>query len=140
MISEKIVMGFGTFDVLHPGHLFYLKALKKLADKLIVVIARDQNVEKIKGKLPHFNEQERFQAVEALGIADQVVLGHESDFYEVIRQFKPSILGFGYDQHVNSERLKTHFPTLKMIRIADYHPEKYKSSLIKKGLQASKMS
>ena len=56
-------MGFGTFDVLHPGHLFYLEELGRLGDKLIIVIARDKNVARIKGNPPHFNETERLQTV-----------------------------------------------------------------------------
>lgn len=127
-------MGFGTFDGFHPGHLFYLKELKKLGNQLIIVIARDQNVERIKGAAPLFDETQRLKKVKEAGIADKVVLGHASDFYEVIRTFKPDILGFGYDQRVNEESLKTAFPHLKMVRLGSFHPEKYKSSLIKQQL------
>ena len=45
------VMCFGTFDKLHPGHRYYLSESKKQGDYLIVVVARDQNVLKIKNKL-----------------------------------------------------------------------------------------
>lgn len=124
-------MGFGTFDLLHPGHLFYLKELKKLGDRLIVVIARDQNVERIKGKKPFHNEQERLKAVKNTGLPDEVVLGHPTDFYEVIRHHHPQILGFGYDQQVNLETLRKHFPEIKFIRLKSHYPEKFKSSLIK---------
>jgi len=44
------VLAFGTFDILHPGHEFYLKEAKKHGDILDVVVARDSTVEKIKGK------------------------------------------------------------------------------------------
>ena len=43
------VMAFGTFDVLHPGHHFYLEQARKLGDNLVVVVARDANVKKLKG-------------------------------------------------------------------------------------------
>ncbi|HEY4500387.1 MAG TPA: adenylyltransferase/cytidyltransferase family protein, partial [Candidatus Paceibacterota bacterium] len=46
----KRVMVFGTFDILHPGHLYFLRAAKKLGDYLIVSLARDVNVRKIKGR------------------------------------------------------------------------------------------
>ena len=42
----KTVMTFGTFDLAHPGHIFYLNEAKKLGDKLITVIARDANLKK----------------------------------------------------------------------------------------------
>lgn len=44
----KIVMAFGTFDVFHPGHEYYLTQAKKYGDILIVVVARDKTVEKVK--------------------------------------------------------------------------------------------
>ena len=46
------VMAFGTFDLLHPGHLSYLNKSKKLGSKLIVVVARDANTLKVKGFKP----------------------------------------------------------------------------------------
>ncbi len=44
------VMCFGTFDILHPGHLYFLRECEKYGDELIVVIARDATVEKVKEK------------------------------------------------------------------------------------------
>jgi len=129
--SRRLVMGFGTFDVLHPGHLFYLNELKKLGDELIVVIARDSNVERIKGRLPHLDEEARRQAVLKSGVPDQVVLGDKKDFYKVVHDFKPSVLGFGYDQQADLDALKKLFPEIEMIRLGGHHPHKYKSSLIK---------
>jgi FAD synthetase len=131
--SRRLVMGFGTFDALHPGHLFYLNELKKLGDELVVVIARDSNVEKIKGKLPHLDEEIRRRAVLDTGVPDEVVLGDEKDFYKVLRDFKPSILGFGYDQKADIEALKKLFPKIEMVRLEAHHPHKYKSSLIREG-------
>jgi FAD synthetase len=129
--SRRLVMGFGTFDVLHPGHLFYLNELKKLGDELVVVIARDSNVEKIKGRLPHHDEIARRQAILDTGVPDTVVLGDEKDFYKVVRDFKPSVLGFGYDQRADLDALKMLFPKIEMVRLGAHHPYKYKSSLIK---------
>lgn len=127
-------MGFGTFDAVHPGHLFYLSQLKKLGDELIVVIARDANVERIKGKRPHFEEKERLRAVAATGLADRVILGHETDFMKVLHAHKPHVVGFGYDQRVDMISLKVQFPNVEMVRLEAYEPHKYKSSLIKAKL------
>ncbi len=127
-------MGFGTFDAVHPGHVFYLNELKKLGDELVVVIARDDNVEKIKGKRPHFTEEERRKAILETGVPDQVVLGHASDFHQVLHDHAPDVLGFGYDQRVNLDELKLKFPKIEMVRLESHHPEKYKSSIIKAKL------
>lgn len=133
-MSEKKVMGFGTFDALHPGHLFYLKQLRSLGDELIVVIARDSSVERIKGKAPHFDERARLKAVQAAGIADIVVLGNEDDFFRVVREHDPDVLGFGYDQRVDTEEIRRHFPRAEVLRIAPHKPERFKSSIIKQQL------
>ncbi len=127
-------MGFGTFDAVHPGHLFYLNELKKLGDELLIVIARDANVEQIKGKRPHFSEEERKQAIIDTSLPNRVILGHEDDFFKVLRDHKPHILGFGYDQRVDLDELKTQFPHIKMVRLESHEPHRYKSSLIKAEL------
>lgn len=127
---RRLVMGFGTFDAVHPGHLFYLSELKKLGDELLIVIARDSNVERIKGKKPHFNEDERLKSILETGLPDRVILGYETDFMKVLRDHQPQVLGFGYDQRVDIEGLKAQFPRIEMIRLKAYEPHKYKSSLI----------
>lgn len=55
----KKVMAFGTFDLFHPGHVFYLSEAERYGDDLIVVIARDNRVEKLKGRRPKDDEQTR---------------------------------------------------------------------------------
>lgn len=127
-------MGFGTFDAVHPGHRFYLQQLKALGDELFIVIARDDNVTRIKGNAPHFNEEERKRAVEDFGIADQVLLGDAKDFFKVLRDHKPDVLGFGYDQRVKIEEIQTAFPEIEIVRLQAHKPELYKSSIIKAKL------
>jgi len=132
--ERHLVMGFGTFDAIHPGHLFYLNELKKLGDELLIVIARDVNVERMKGKRAHHNEDDRLQAVIETGLADRVILGDKKDFLKVIRGHKPDVLGFGYDQQVNIDELKAQFPHTEMVRLKSHEPHKYRSSLIKAEL------
>jgi len=125
-------MGFGTFDGFHPGHDFYLKTLKSWGDELVIIIARDQNVERIKGRLPLHSERERKQRVERCQWVNQAILGHPTDFYHVIRTHEPTVLGLGYDQRANEAELKTLFPSLEIRRVESFRPEIYKSSLMKK--------
>jgi FAD synthetase len=47
-MSYKKVMTFGTFDLFHPGHVYYLSEAESLGDELIVIIARDERVTKLK--------------------------------------------------------------------------------------------
>ena len=126
----KKVIGFGTFDGLHPGHLSYLKQLKKLGDKVRIVVARDINVHKIKSRPTRNNEKIRIAEIEKTGIVDDVVLGDENDFYKCIRDFNPDIIGLGYDQRADIGELTKRFPDIRIVRLKAFKPEKHKSSLI----------
>lgn len=124
------VMGFGTFDGLHPGHLFFIDQLKALGDELVLVVARDVNVQKIKGKTPKWKEDERLQALRRVKGVNEAILGNEHDFYQCIRDHKPNVIGLGYDQRADLERLQQEFPDIELVRLEAYEPEKYKSSLL----------
>ncbi|PIZ72826.1 FAD synthase [Candidatus Peregrinibacteria bacterium CG_4_10_14_0_2_um_filter_43_11] len=130
LIATERVMGFGTFDGLHPGHLDFLKQLKLLGKETIVVIARDENVKKIKGKKPQFSEKERADAVQKTGLADRVLLGHLHDFYECLITYNPTIIGLGYDQKADKEAIFERLPHVKIARLKPFQPQRYKSSLL----------
>jgi FAD synthetase len=70
----KLVLTFGTFDYLHPGHKFYLRQAKKKGDYLVTVIARDLNVLQQKGECPDRNEEQRLEMLWKTKIPDLVVL------------------------------------------------------------------
>lgn len=133
--SPKIVMAFGTFDLFHAGHENYLKQAKELGDYLIVVIARDQTVKKIKSHPSHQNERERLKAVKKSGIANKVILGYKGDKHKVLKKFRPDIIALGYDQFVFTQRIEKTLIDLKLNatihRLTPYFPQVYKSSLIK---------
>jgi len=134
-ISNKKVMVFGTFDVFHLGHEFFLKQAKKLGDYLIVVIARDKTVKKVKGEYPQQKEKERMQTIKNSGYTDKAILGEIDDKYKIIRKFKPDIIALGYDQFVFTYKLNKMIIDEKMdteiIRLESYEPNVYKSSFIK---------
>ncbi len=123
------VIAFGTFDLLHPGHLNYLYQAKRLGNFLIVIIARDVNVKKNKKKLPIQNEIQRKINIEKLEIANKVVLGNINDKYNVIKKYKPDIIALGYDQKADIKKLKKF--KAKIIRLKPYKSEIYKSSKLK---------
>ena len=128
-------MCFGSFDVLHPGHLYFLKEAKRLGDKLVVVVAKDSTILKVKGKAPKYTERERLEHVRELPFVDKVVLGYEADPYEIIEEINPDIIALGYDQNSYSEDLPSEMKLRKLapkiMRLRPYKEHIYKSSKIK---------
>lgn len=88
-------------------------------------------MEKIKGKKPHFNENERREALRKTGLADHVLLGNEDHFYQCLIDHRPSVIGLGYDQHADLDYLTEHFPMIKVVRLEATKPHVFKSSLLK---------
>lgn len=126
-------MTFGTFDLLHPGHIFYLEGAKKLWDYLITIVARDKTVEVLKWKKPRESERVRMTKLQKSGVPHEVILWSLSDHYDVIVQKKPDVLCFWYDQRsFNGEKLnkylKEHKLAPEIIILEAFEPEKWKSS------------
>ncbi len=129
----KKVMTFGTFDVFHPGHLYYLREAKKLGNYLVTVVARDETVLNIKWKRAKNDEKARRKIILESFIADAVVLGSLDSPFEVISEYRPDVLCFGYDQRsFNDERLKDFLSKNNLhpeiIVLPAFEPEKWKSS------------
>ena len=125
----KTVVCAGTFDHLHPGHIDFLLQAKALGNELIVIVARDENVERIKGIKTDHDEDRRRQNVELTGIPDRVVLGYkERDLFSILIELSPDVVALGYDQRVNEEGIMERLPGCEIIRLQPFHPEKFKSS------------
>jgi FAD synthetase len=114
----KVVLASGVFDLLHLGHVRFLEEAKRSAGenaKLIVVIARDSNIEKTKGKKPIMSEDQRRALVESLKVVDEAVLGCEDfDIGEVIGDVKPNIIALGYDQIDMETAVQTYIAKYKL--------------------------
>lgn len=132
---KRRVMVFGTFDVVHEGHRSLFRQAREHGEELIVVVARDATVRRVKGRPPHHGEAERKAAVEEEGLADRVVLGDPADSYAVIERFRPDVICLGYDQSafVDSlpEELRKRGLSAAIVRLAPFRPEVFKSSKIK---------
>lgn len=99
----KTVLTSGAFDLLHYGHLRLLEEAKKLggpSSRLVVIVARDETVRRLKGRRPVIPEDQRRAVVEALKTVDEALLGYEDiDMASVIERVKPDVIACGYDQH-----------------------------------------
>lgn len=125
------VLVFGTFDNLHPGHLFLLKEAEKHGE-LHVVVARDANVKKIKGRDPNQDEDERLQAIQKTFLNSHPILGDPHDFLAPVRTIKPDLILLGYDQMLPPGVLESDLPC-PTERMPAFEPEKWKSSLYRKS-------
>ncbi len=96
--GKKIVFTNGCFDILHVGHVRYLKEAGKLGDILILALNSDSSVRSIKGERRPLNpENERAEVVAALGCVDFVTLFGEETPLRLIEYVKPHILVKGGD-------------------------------------------
>lgn len=94
----KIALANGVFDLLHVGHVRYLEAAKKLADRLVVAVNSDASTRAYKGpNRPVIPEGERAELLRALRCTDLVLIFEETDVRAVIRALKPDIHVKGTD-------------------------------------------
>lgn len=121
------VLVFGTFDRLHPGHRFLLTEAGKRG-RLFVVIARDRNVERIKGRLPDQSEAERKRIIEDVFPDATAILGDSSDFLRPVRDIKPDLILLGYDQKL-PPGVSASDLLYPVERAGAFEPERHKSSL-----------
>lgn len=143
-MKVRKVLVFGTFDGLHKGHLHLFKqALRQAQGKpedgkpyLVVVVARDVTVKKVKNHAPKFNEQERLKAVYKCKLVNDAQLGNLKSYYKKIKEIKPQVICLGYDQVAFIDNLEKEIAKMKIkieiVRLKPYMPKKYKSSLLNK--------
>lgn len=91
------VMATGVFDLLHPGHIYFLDEAKKLGDELVVVVARDSTAKRFK-HVPITSEASRVQMVASLKPVDRAVLGNEGNIFAILDELRPDVIALGFDQ------------------------------------------
>ncbi|MFH1316635.1 MAG: adenylyltransferase/cytidyltransferase family protein [Candidatus Woesearchaeota archaeon] len=135
----KKVMVFGTFDIFHPGHINFFNQAKKHGDILIIVVARDMTVERVKGEKPLYDEVTRKRKLEHFDRSNKIVLGSQDDPYEIIKKYKPDVICLGYDQESFTDKLEEKLIELdvkaKVIRLEPFKEGIYKSSILKEKLK-----
>jgi D-glycero-beta-D-manno-heptose 1-phosphate adenylyltransferase len=96
--GKRITLANGCFDLLHVGHVRYLRAAKQLGDRLIVAINSDASVQALKGPgRPLIPAEERAEILAALGDVDAVVIFSEPDVRSLISELRPDIQAKGTD-------------------------------------------
>lgn len=105
MVRLKKVLVCGVFDLLHLGHLRFFKQARHFGNHLTVLVARDSNVLKAKGRKPFFRERERLRLLSSLKAVDRVVLGDARSLYKGVLKAKPDVLVLGYDQLESAGKL-----------------------------------
>lgn len=96
--GQQIVLANGCFDLLHVGHIRYLRGAKALGGKLVVAINADDSVRHIKGEgRPLMPASERAEIIASLADADAVVVFSEPDVRALIREMRPDVQAKGTD-------------------------------------------
>jgi cytidyltransferase-like protein len=131
-------MVFGTFDMVHAGHEFLFEQARALAREphLIVSVARDTVVARVKGKSPVHSETERLAQVATHPLVDEAMLGDETGFVTHIAHAHPDIIALGYDQegeYVDAlpGELARAGLSVRIERMRALKPEEYKTSKLR---------
>ena len=129
-------MASGVFDLLHYGHVRFLEEAKRLGGpdaRLVVIVARDRTVERLKGRRPIIPEDQRRALVEALRVVDEALLGYEAlNLEAVLERVRPDIIAVGYDQEGIEQRLRRLIEErgldIQVVRIGRFGDEELSSS------------
>lgn len=101
--GEKVTLTNGCFDVLHVGHVRYLRGAKELGGKLVVAVNSDSSVRTLKGEgRPRIPEHERAEILAALADVDAVVIFDSPDVRDLIRLIRPDVHAKGTDYTTES--------------------------------------
>jgi len=121
--GKTIVFTNGCFDIIHVGHIRYLKKAKALGDVLVVGLNSDASIRKIKGdRRPIVSEKERAEVLSALGMVDYIVIFSEPTPLRLIKAIQPDVLVKGADwpekEIVGADVVKARGGRVARIRLA----------------------
>lgn len=132
------IMVFGTFDMVHLGHVDFFRQARALAPEpyLIVSVARDAITTRLKGARPQRKEHERLALVERNTYVDEAILGQDDGYIEHILEANPAIIALGYDQEgeyvSNLEKdLRNAGANIRIVRMKPFKEDVYKTSKLK---------
>ena len=135
--QKKTVLVFGTFDGLHDGHRFFLRAAQKLGNRLIASVATDMVVTKLKRQPPVYSQAERLLMLTANGLVALAIPGDtEVGRWSAIQKYKPDVVALGYDQSKLEQSLRDYIQKegllITLVNIEAHEPEHLHSRLLRK--------
>ena len=102
----RVLVG-GVFDILHVGHIHFLKQAKELGDELVVIVAHDETVRKQKHRDPINPAEDRAELLRAIRYVDEVYIGSPGTIdFNLVKRINPDVIAVGPDQSFNCEKLK----------------------------------
>lgn len=138
---KKKVLVAGTFDIIHPGHIFLFNEAAKIGD-VYVIVATDNNRELYSGERPIIPEQQRLEVVKNIKNVKEARLGRsDNDTLKTVEEINPDIILLGPDQKYDLNTLKEGLKKkglnhIEVKRMKSYY-DKYalhSSSLIKRKI------
>lgn len=96
-VGKKVIFTNGCFDIIHVGHVRYLREARKLGDVLVIGLNSDQSVSRIKPGRPVNQEEHRAEILSSLETVDYITLFDEDTPYELIKFLRPDVLVKGGD-------------------------------------------
>jgi rfaE bifunctional protein nucleotidyltransferase chain/domain len=96
--GQKIVLANGCFDLIHVGHIRYLKESKKKGDVLVLALNSDSSIRKLKGEgRPILNQEERLEIASSFYFVDYITFFDEPNVEKILLALKPDIHAKGSD-------------------------------------------
>ena len=124
----------GTFDILHPGHIFLIQEAAKLGD-VYVVVATDKNRKFYSGEAPIVPEEQRLEVIRSIKNVKDAKLGrHDNDTLKTVEEINPDIILLGPDQKFSAQELQN---ALKMKGMENIEVKRLKKYYDKYKLHSS---
>jgi rfaE bifunctional protein nucleotidyltransferase chain/domain len=137
--GKRIVFTNGCFDLIHPGHIRYLRAARRLGDVLVVGLNSDASVRRLKGPTrPLVRQRDRCEVVAALEMVDCVTVFGEDTPYSLIKHVQPDVLVKGGDWKpdaiVGADVVRARGGAVRSLRFAPgYSTTRLVESVVKKS-------
>lgn len=134
--KNKIVLVGGCFDILHAGHVIFLKRAKKLGDKLVVLLESDNNIMENKGKNRPINSQKnRALILSNLKMIDRVIklpyLASDDDYLRVIKKVKPDFIAVSqYDRNLARKKEQAELVGAEVVEVTSLIPSQSTSRMV----------
>jgi FAD synthetase len=134
--SLKIVLVGGCFDVLHSGHIIFLKKAKKLGDKLVVLLESDKNIKETKGKNRPINSQKnRSLVLSNLKMVDEVIklpyFRNDEGYFKIIEKINPDFIAVSQnDENLEKKKRQAKIIGAKVVKVTKLIPYQSTSRVI----------